>query len=117
MLEIIVGACAGRIELSELSAKLEAGSGELQSVVRGHGCPFQGRPLPGRGRAKADPQPLDLLLVLADGGFELRPLLSTTSFHARRGAVLPAEQRGLRARRRMRAREDARRFARRCVRT
>lgn len=91
VLEIVVGTRTRRLELSQLGEKCEAGSVELESVVRGDGRPFQRRSLPGRGLAKAGPKARDLLLALPDGRFELHPPLATTPVRARRSARLPAE--------------------------
>ena len=62
---------AARGDLVDEGALVEA----LESVLRGHLFALQGRSRPSRRLANAEPQTLDLLLIVRDVGFEPRPLV------------------------------------------
>jgi hypothetical protein len=71
VLEIVIGARIGRIQRSELGEELQARLVELESVVGGHERPLESR-APFRFCLETAAEALDFLLVLSDGGLELR---------------------------------------------
>src|SRR5438445_10351918 len=93
MVEIVVGVRAGRGELADLGEELEAGSLEIEPVLRGRKLPLQGRLSLGL-VAKARPQALDVPLVLANGRLDLLLLLGPTAAGGGRGGVVAAGQTG-----------------------